>query len=183
MRTYTLEGSSGTFKIQAQNKDDLKKKAYGKVPDGHYSMYAQNGSYIGGVNISKRSMEAAVKKRPKMSKEDYDQLYFYVGGGPVKSGESPLRFASPRRYDDIDSARKGALAKSKKIFSENMAMMEWGFKPKNYEVAVYKGTKYMGSVYYDRNSKAWVGLWYSVQTPKDPSPLRADGSIGAKKTK
>lgn len=160
----------------------IKKVAYGKIPDGHYKVFSKTGKdLIYTVRISAITKKNAEKKRPQMSKDQYDQLYYYIEGDVAdyhvfKMGKSPLNFTSPRRYDTLNEARKGALAKSYKIFRENKVAREYGWKQHSFAVYVYKGTRFVGVVTYDW-MKHYDGLWASAEHIKDPQPLNKDGSI------
>lgn len=120
----------------------------------------------------------------RMSKEEYDKLYFYTsqtGFDRISKGASPLDFTSPRRYGTIDECRKAAVAKAKKNLDEirHVGYSMQGGAP----VYVFKGTRYLGCAEYDEyrpKGAAHVGLWYSADSPRDPSPIYQDGSIQSK---
>ena len=121
----------------------------------------------------------------RMSKEEYDKLYFYTtqtAFDRISKGASPLDFTSPRRYGTIDECRKAAVAKAKKNLEEiaYFGRSMQGGAP----VHVFKGTRYMGCAEYDAyrpKGAAHIGMWYSAENPRDPSPIYKDGSIGSKK--
>lgn len=121
MKTYYLEHHSTKkkYEVVAQNKTELRKLAFGKLPDGWYSIYTKSGSWAGNVNISERSKKSAEKKR-NLPKAEYDQLYFYVteqGQDRINEGRfKPVDIASPRRYDTLKDVLKSALAKSYKNY-------------------------------------------------------------------
>lgn len=120
-------------------------------------------------------------KRPYMPKNEYDQLYYYIPANVynnkvINGRESPLMFASPRRYDNLDAARKAALAKSKKIMSERRAI---GFSMHSPDICVMKGTRFVGSVCVETGGIA-DGIWQPAGS-RDLSPLRNDGTIGTKR--
>lgn len=181
MRTYILRDyrsptdhtDYGPFTVE--NKDELYKVAYGKVPDGYYQMIAKNGTRIGRIRIDKKNLN----RRPHLPKDQYDQLYYYVDPGRYEAifikGESPLRVTSPKRYDTLDEVRKSALSRSLKLYKESQFWS--GGKP--WFVMVFKGTRYLGSVEYDP-LRMYDGMWMSAEHPKDPNPLRKDGTIGGK---
>ena len=182
MRTYILENRKtgkryGPFTVK--DKDELRKSVFGKIPDGYYNMIAKTGNKVGEVKID----EKQAKRRPQLSKAEYDELYYYVEPGAYESyylkGKSPLSVTSTRRYDTIDEVRKAALAKSQKLYQTAKWRMEMFGRADPYYVAVFKGTKFLGTVEYDL-LKTNPGLWMSAQHPKDPQPLKKDGTIGGK---
>lgn len=198
MTTYILQLQSNCIRIPnhlyALNRDKplhifdvtggtntIKKIAYGSIPDGYYEVFSKNGNWITAIQISAVTKRNAEKKRPQMPKAQYDQLYYYIEGDVAeyhvfKMGKSPLNYTSPRRYDTLNEARKGALAKSYKIFRENKVAREYGWKQHSFSVYVYKGTKFIGVVTYDW-MRHYDGLWAPAEHIKDPQPLRKDGSI------
>ncbi len=194
MRYILQDRTSGKiYYIEAKDKRELKVKAYGQIPDGIYSVLRKDGTTKGVLKVDAKTSERASKARPKMSKEQYDQLYYYMGGAQyreVLKGADPLGYTSPRRYDDIQSVRKAALAKSKS---------EWGRirdflatfpnSPINSTTTmhVFKGRKYLGHVEYnylkgkDNGMHDYYdGLWVTPDRPKDPSPMLSDGTLGAR---
>lgn len=117
----------------------------------------------------------------RMSKEQYDQLYYYVDGSVyqrlvVNRGDDPLRHTSPRRYETVDEVRKAALAKSIKVNRES----KYVYTGKSTDQVVMKGRRFIGVVSIDIGGR-FDGLWWPAEHPKDPSPLRKDGSIGARR--
>ena len=188
MRTYILHvyQKDGTFKeysFKAQNKDDLRKKAIGKVPDGRYGMYSLTGYPLGTVIISKKSIERAEKKRGFVPKEQYDQLYYFTQDFIWElmkdyKKSSPLGVIRPRRYDSLDDARKSAIARSYKDFKE---ISELGYtlnRGKSITQFVFKGDKYLGSVTYNvLKDKVAYAFWSTADHPKDLIPLNKDGTI------
>ena len=179
------------YSVDAKDKRELSLKAYGAVPDGTYKVINKDGSVKYYLEVSKKKYERAKKARPTLPKDQYDQLYYYVGDkrgfSRILEGEDPLRFSSPRRYDTLQEARKGALAKSKKDWAEIREAGRFAFQ-QSLTQHVFKGRKYLGYVEYnilkgkDNGIHDYFdGLWYTVEHPKDPSPILMDGSIGARK--
>ena len=181
------------YVVEAKDKKDLRIQAYGKVPEGNYKVVNRDGSTKYYLNVTKKGYERAKNARPFLPKDQYDQLYYYVGENRgfkrILQGEDPLLFSSPKRYDTIQDARKGALAKSKKDW---MMIREAPFLSVDHSLAqhVFKGRKYLGCVEYNilRGKDKGIhdyfdGLWYPVEHPKDPSPILADGSIGTRPMK
>lgn len=124
----------------------------------------------------------------RMTKAQYDELYYYVTGSALKlienDGRDPLKLSSPRRYDTLDNVRKAALAKSKK----EADLIKEGIAPRyrSLTVGVYKGRKYLGFVEYATSrprGSAHVGFWHPVGRTKDPIPLYKDGSTSPSKPK
>lgn len=196
MRTYILYTYKNGLKdkqyvFEAQNKDDLRKKAVGKIPDGSYSMYSTTGTLLGYVRISQKDIVKAENKRPFLPKAEYNNLYYFLNEDdrrrfvtdPMKHPLDQVPI-SPRRYDTLDDARKGALNRSKKLWDENQWNLDMGFKRpilQNISVCVYKGMNYLGFVTYD-TTKKHAGTWTSADHPKDMVFLNKDGTIGTKRT-
>lgn len=179
MKTYILKhiDSKKTYTIQAQNKTELRKTAYGKIPDGKYSILNGVG---GSVTINKRTNTIANKKH-NLPKEEYDKLYFYIGEGAQKYIErenvSPLSVRSSRRTDTINDIRKTALAKS----YTNYRMINQGWDSRDHPVLlfVYKGTTLMGEVYCSPLAKPpykGTGVWLDFKNG-GKYRLFKDGSI------
>ena len=133
----------------------------------------------------------ATSRKGYLPKEEYDELYYYMGDGGFShymQGDDPIRHASRRRYHTIQEVRKSALAKSKK----NLAVLRddpWavGYGLGQY---VFKGRRYVGCVKYNDFkgtyggvSDQYDGLWYPVEHPMDALFLLSDGSIGTKKAR
>lgn len=114
--------------------------------------------------------------KTRMSKEEYDKLYYYVSGeamSSIRKGQSPLKHAGPRRYDAINDCRKAALNRSRANWRRNKEYMEMGFGTREHiDIHVFKGTRHIGVVEYGD-----IPLWYPDEHPKDPTVLRKDGSI------
>ena len=189
MRTYILYSYKNGLKdkkytFEAQNKDDLRKKALGKIPDGAYSMYSPTGTLLGSVKISQKDIQKAEAKRPFLPKDEYNDLYYVIEEDlrrrkitdPAKHPLDQI-LTSPKRYDTLEQAIKGALNKSKKIWDEN----QWLSKPQNISVCVYKGRKYLGFVTYDI-TRTFGGTWSPADHPKDEVPLKKDGTIDTRNT-
>ena len=184
LRVYNKNGidyKEHTF--QAQNKDDLRKKAIGKVPDGVYTMYSPTGYPLGSVSISKKSIDKAEKKRGFIPKEQYDQLYYFTQDSiwdlmKDYKKSSPLEVISPRRYDSLDEARKGAIARSYKDFCEIQAIGSTLKGSRSIAQYVFKGSKYLGCVTYNvLKDKVAYALWSPAEHPKELFPLNKDGTI------
>ena len=119
----------------------------------------------------------------RMSKEEYDQLYYYVPGniaerGIVEEGDSPLVYASPRRYVTLDDARKAAIAKSKRVVANNKVCATSGFKllMECPILWIYKGTEFLGTVQCD-TTKSVPGLWTDKDDVKNYIPLDVNGCV------
>ena len=135
---------------------------------------------------------APVKAKKKyISKDEYDQLYFYVNGKylpRILKGElDPFNVRSNRRYDNIDDARKAALARSKKNWAE---IRVTNFPMNSLDVAIFKGKDYVGTVEYNTLKGKdngihdyFDGLWIPNDHPKDPSPILDNGKIGSRPVK
>ena len=194
MKTYYLEHHSTKkrYEIVAQNKTELRKLAYGKIPDGRYVIYNKKGEVADSVTISKRTKTMAEKKH-NLPKAEYDNLYFYVTEGGqdwIRKGEyTPTQMSSPRRYESIQEVRKAALAKS----YANYRIIKDGypFRDKSVIFYIYKGSKLLGEVFCSPLEKApykgtgvWIGYgYYNVGPVKSGSTsyrLMKDGSIKRK---
>lgn len=123
-------------------------------------------------------------------KEQYDQLYFYMGSRSFKkvvNGDDPLRYTSPRRYETIQDARKAALAKSKKDWT---TMQHVNLGDLSLTQHVFKGRTYVGFVEYNIHKRTdggihdfYDGMWHPASNPKNPSMILMDGSIGTRPIK
>ena len=184
MKTYYLHRWDGTDKkeyvVQAQNKTDLRKAAYGKIPDGKYSVHDAKGVYVSPVTINKRTNTLAHKKH-NLSKEEYNKLYFYIGEGAQKYIEiekvSPLSVRHSRKTDSINDIRKIALAQS----YNNYRKVNQGWDVRDHPVIlyVYKGTILMGEVYCSPLAKPpykGTGIWMDFKNGGQYR-LFKDGSI------
>ena len=172
--------------IEAQGGlDGIKKEAYNKVPNGHYTVYTKNGKRFGSVSISEESKRKAERKRPVLPKEQYNQLYFYVEIGmltraKVPQGKNPLDYipVSPRRYDSLTEARRAALSNSHKTYTNNKAMEKyydnWTANHPT-EMCVFHGPKFLGTVEY-APIKGVDGFWTPAGS-KDPRPMNKDGTL------
>ena len=119
--------------------------------------------------------------RMRLSKEEYDQLYYYVNGKVaeywvVERGVSPLRYTSPRRYDTLDAVRRAALAKSRKLWKENEVLKEVGLPTHCPILWVYKGERFLGTVCHDI-LRCFDGIWCGADCPKDDVALKKDGTL------
>lgn len=125
----------------------------------------------------------------RMSKEEYFKLYYYLTDREYRftkeRGDLPQEGALGRkRYDNINDARKGALAKSNRIYDENKKASMWGFRQENVSVMVWKGDRFLGNVtttkMFPLYKKFCAGIWNTAENPKDDIPIKADGTICAK---
>lgn len=190
---YILKDTQGRiYYVDAKDKRELKVKAYGQVPDGIYHVLKKDGSLKDVLKVDSKTSERASKARPKVSKEQYDQLYYYMDESQYRQtlkGADPLNYTSPRRYDDIQSVRKAALAKSKSEWTKMRDFPVFSYNTTS-AMHVFKGRKYLGYVEYNVLKGKdngihdhYDGLWTSVDRPKDPSPMLSDGSLGARASK
>lgn len=123
--------------------------------------------------------------RPYISKDAYDELYHFINADVRRgfaSSYEQYRTKVPilsKRYDTLDQARKGALAKSKKKWEEN----QFFGRKDNISMEIYKGQKYLGFVTYnilkDKNPmfKGYEGIWSPAGHEKDEQHLKKDGSL------
>ena len=195
MATYILQNKYNSqnfdknypyFIIEAQGGlNGIEKEAYTKVPNGRYTVYTKNGKYFGSVTISEESKKRAERKRAPMSKEQYNQLYFYVEievltRAKVPQGKNPLDYisVSPRRYDSLTEVRKAALAYSYKTYTKNKTMEKYY---KNWtanhstEMCVFHGPKFLGTVDY-APIKGVDGLWTPADS-REPRLMNKDGTL------
>lgn len=163
----------------------IRKTAYNKVPNGSYKVFTKNGKDFGHVVISEESKRKAEQKRPVLPKDQYNQLFFYVGKdvltrAKVPQGKNPLDYitTSPRRYDSLTEARRSALAYSHKTYTNNKAMEKYYINwTVNHpiEMCVFHGPKFLGTVEYTP-MKGVDGFWTPAGS-KDPRPMNKDGTL------
>lgn len=157
--SWDIDWSKPFYTIVAQGGlNGIKKEAYNKVPDGYYTVYTKNGKHFGSVRISEKSKRSAERKRPVLSKEQYNQLYFYTDIGTVERskvplGKNPLDYVhtSPRRYDSLTDVRRAALSNSYKTYTKNKMMepyfTNWSVNNPT-EMCVFQGARFLGIVEY-----------------------------------
>lgn len=176
----TTDPNGKEYIINARNLIELRNSAYGKIPDGRYSVRNEKGVALSPVTVNKRGY---------LPKEEYDKLYFYIPSRSqrlIESGEyTPVELAG-RRYDSLQEVRKSALVKSYKSYKIN-TMTGYENEPVLYDI--YKGNVIVGQVYCSPFAKApykGTGKWIEYFHPKG-NPiwmsktyrLLKDGSIEA----
>lgn len=155
------------------------------------NMYLQDAWMRRQASKRKKYGTATNTKKKYIPKEEYDQLYFYVNGKYVprilKGELDPFHVRSNRRYNNIDDARKAALARSKKNWAE---IRVTNFPMNSLDVAIFKGKDYVGTVEYNTLKGKdngihdyFDGLWIPKDHPKDPSPILDNGKIGSRPVK
>ena len=132
----------------------------------------------------------SIKSHPNIPK--VDSMYYYLTDNnfiyAMKNKIQPQTMAN-RRYETINQARKGALAKSNSIYKQMQSRMYWGMKVDdlNLSVHVFKGDKYLGFVTTTKMENDIMKLqgMRPFKAPgtwtigKDSQMLNADGSLGS----
>lgn len=124
--------------------------------------------------------------RPYLSKEEYDNLYYWL---PIETMENrkmsyrddPGRLkAGQRKYNTLDEARKGALNQSRKRWEE---LQYFPNRYSNISIGVYKGGKYLGFVTYNilKGKKemfnGFEGTWSPAENEDDEVRIKKDGTL------
>lgn len=174
----------GTFR--AQNKNELRKLLLSKkVKEGWYTAYTDSGQMVR-LNVTRKS-EAIADKR--VSKEVYDTYYWCINDAvycrAIEEGTSPSKFKWSKRFPTLDEIRRYALTMSYKEFKEYEMMSRFGYPVKmgSIVIHIFKEDRYLGAVEYEMlHSKdgrmfPMYGYWYPVNSPKDPVPLKKDGTV------
>lgn len=119
--------------------------------------------------------------RPYLSKEEYNDLYYWVMGDLVRKynyDPDKILTRASKRYDTLDQVRKGALVQSKKIWDE----INYIGSNKNIDILVFKGKKLLGTVTYNAlkgkhpRFNGYEGEWLTADYPEDYRHLKKDGS-------
>lgn len=180
-------------KLNAGRKDDEELRVQNMyLKDAWMKRQASKRKKYGTAAKAVPVASAPVKAKKKyIPKDEYDQLYFYVNGKylpRILKGElDPFNVRSNRRYNNIDDARKAALARSKKNWAE---ISVTNFPMNSLDVAIFKGKDYVGTVEYNTLKGKdngihdyFDGLWIPKDHPKDPSPILDNGKIGSRPVK
>lgn len=140
-------------------------KASGLTPVGTFVLRSATGKEI----------------RPYLSKEEYNDLYYWVMGDLVRNynyDPDKILTRASKRYDTLDQVRKSAINQSKKVWDE----INYFGSNRNIDVQVFKGKKFLGTVTYNilKGKKPmfdkYEGIWSSAEHPKDEQLLKKDGS-------
>ena len=182
MRTYIIKKDRVPIAtLQAQNKEDLRKKVSEKLPPYKYFVETSTGSPLYWLDTTDKGMKRAAKKRPFIPKEQYDELYYFLEEHLFKQylqGKRPQDMIyGGKRYDTLQEARKGALAKSNRLLES--------IYPVPITLYIFKGGQYLGHVETAKMMRDanFDGTWAPKEYPKDWSPILKDGSIGVRPKK
>lgn len=140
-------------------------KASGLIPVSTFALRTDSGKEV----------------RPYLSKEEYNDLYYWVMGDLVRNynyDPDKILTRASKRYDTLDQVRKSAINQSKKVWDE----INYFGSNRNIDVQVFKGKKFLGTVTYNilKGKKPmfdkYEGIWSPAEHPKDEQLLKKDGS-------